>query len=106
MPERSISPHRPDANVSYADKQMQLDEQEKTVLDRQLNGFPSETDNGTVFAYATPFDVAVIIISCVSAIIAGALNPLLTVNIPTFNRCILRNIINADTRLPRLYMAS
>lgn len=60
------------------------DEHARAVLQRQIDGLPSlSTSNkpksSTVFAYAQPFDVQLIVVSTVAAIIAGALNPLLTV---------------------------
>lgn len=57
------------------------DERVQHILDRQLNGIPKsgKSKNGTVLAYATPVDISLIIISSLAAIIAGALNPLLTV---------------------------
>ncbi|EFQ98079.1 leptomycin B resistance protein pmd1 [Nannizzia gypsea CBS 118893] len=56
------------------------DESAREVLQRQLNGLPAvQMKNSTVLAYARPLDIALIAISTLSAIIAGALNPLLTV---------------------------
>lgn len=51
-------------------------------LSLQLDGVPSHQDKAkrqSVFAYATLFDRVTIAISCLCAISAGALNPLLTV---------------------------
>lgn len=61
-----------------AEGQIALKKEE--VLSRQLNGLPCTNNIRTVFAYATRFDLVVILFSCISAIIAGALNPLLTVS--------------------------
>ncbi|KAI9733531.1 MAG: hypothetical protein M1834_003131 [Cirrosporium novae-zelandiae] len=60
---------------------MHLDEQEREILDRQLNGLPSQPERGkrTVFTYTTLSDKFILFISALSAVIAGALNPLLTV---------------------------
>ncbi|KAF3480612.1 multidrug resistance protein 3 [Arthroderma uncinatum] len=56
------------------------DELSKNILQRQLDGLPSLSQNSsTVFAYAQPLDVVLITISTISATLAGALNPLLTV---------------------------
>jgi ATP-binding cassette subfamily B (MDR/TAP) protein 1 len=55
------------------------DDYEKEVLRRQLEGLPRETSPPTIFAYVQSFDIVLIIISTASSIIAGALNPLLTV---------------------------
>ncbi|KAM5473622.1 putative ABC-type xenobiotic transporter [Microsporum audouinii] len=56
------------------------DEHARRILLRQLDGLPADSSrNSTVFAYAQPLDVALIVISTLSAVIAGALNPLLTV---------------------------
>ncbi|KAF4634705.1 hypothetical protein G7Y89_g3398 [Cudoniella acicularis] len=60
--------------VSHADKTRR-----KEILDIQLNGLPAQGAPRTVFVYATSFDVVIIIFSCIAAIIAGALNPLLTI---------------------------
>ncbi|KAE8375253.1 multidrug resistance protein 3 [Aspergillus bertholletiae] len=50
------------------------------VLEHQLNGLPaSGTRARTVFSFATPLDLLIIAISCFAAIVAGGLNPLLTV---------------------------
>ncbi|EGD94906.1 multidrug resistance protein [Trichophyton tonsurans CBS 112818] len=56
------------------------DESAKKILQRQLNGLPAgSTKDFTLLAYAQPLDIALIALSTLSAIIAGALNPLLTV---------------------------
>ncbi|PYI04582.1 multidrug resistance protein 3 [Aspergillus sclerotiicarbonarius CBS 121057] len=66
----SINEH----DLPIQDKHTQL------ILSRQLDGLPSlSPKNGTVFAYATRFDIILIAISTLAAIIAGALNPLLAV---------------------------
>ncbi|PWY71032.1 multidrug resistance protein [Aspergillus heteromorphus CBS 117.55] len=52
----------------------------KAILQRQTDGLPASSQaKQTVFAYATPFDILLITLSTLSAILAGALNPLLTV---------------------------
>ena len=59
-----------------------LSASEKTILDRQLHGLPAELKVTNLLSYATTFDKFVIAISIASAIIAGTLNPLLTVSPP------------------------
>ncbi|KAJ4316133.1 hypothetical protein N0V94_005621 [Neodidymelliopsis sp. IMI 364377] len=59
---------------------MQLNAQQRTILDRQTNGLPEgKASKSNIMAYATNFDVFVLLVSVISAIVAGALNPLLTV---------------------------
>jgi ATP-binding cassette subfamily B (MDR/TAP) protein 1 len=67
--------------ADHAVRHQREDERQQYILDRQLNGIPKsgQPKNGTVLAYATPVDISLIIISSLAAIIAGALNPLLTV---------------------------
>ena len=62
------------------EEKMHADDKENDILNRQLNGLPSGASHGSLFAYLLPWDIAVLVVSCASAIIAGALNPLLTVN--------------------------
>ncbi|KAL3477161.1 P-loop containing nucleoside triphosphate hydrolase protein [Aspergillus californicus] len=86
------------------DPQVQ-DEHARKVLQRQIDGLPasSPTTNSssasakTVFAYATPFDVLLIAASTLSAIIAGALNPLLTVIYGLFVRSFQDHADGRDT---------
>jgi ATP-binding cassette, subfamily B (MDR/TAP), member 1 len=60
-----------------------MDEKEHEVLDHQLNGLPTSGRGArTVFRFATPLDLVIIAISCFAAIVAGGLNPLLTVSTP------------------------
>ncbi|PLN76740.1 multidrug resistance protein 3 [Aspergillus taichungensis] len=55
-------------------------DQRDRILDHQLNGLPpSGPKPRTVFSFATPLDLAIIAVSCLAAIVAGGLNPLLTV---------------------------
>ncbi|KAI1113488.1 leptomycin B resistance protein pmd1 [Nemania sp. NC0429] len=54
-------------------------EDDDEILDHQLNGLPSSKPPSSVFSFATPLDFAIIAICCLSSIIAGGLNPLLTV---------------------------
>ncbi|KAI1757140.1 leptomycin B resistance protein pmd1 [Xylaria castorea] len=54
-------------------------EDDSEILDHQLNGLPSGKPPSSVFSFATPLDFAIIAICCLSSIIAGGLNPLLTV---------------------------
>ncbi|EFE35538.1 ABC multidrug transporter, putative [Trichophyton benhamiae CBS 112371] len=69
-------PHMSRSHSSIVDQ----DESAKSILQRQLNGLPTRsTKDSTVLAYAQPLDIALIALSTLSAIIAGALNPLLTV---------------------------
>ena len=56
-----------------------LDEKEKEILEYQVDDVPHNKKPRTVFAYATTSDLIILAISIISAIIAGALNPLLTV---------------------------
>ncbi|KAK6835350.1 hypothetical protein RU639_002252 [Aspergillus parasiticus] len=57
-----------------------MDEKQIQVLDHQLNGLPKSAPRArTVFRFATPLDLAIIALSCFAAIVAGGLNPLLTV---------------------------
>ncbi|PYH94193.1 multidrug resistance protein 3 [Aspergillus ellipticus CBS 707.79] len=55
-------------------------ERDYEILDHQLNGLPTGGKKPrTVFSFATPLDLAIIAVSCFAAIVAGGLNPLLTV---------------------------
>ncbi|RAL11879.1 ABC transporter ATP-binding protein [Aspergillus homomorphus CBS 101889] len=57
-----------------------LDEGTQSILQHQLDGLPSTSSaKGTVFDYVGRFDMLLIVLSTLSAILAGALNPLLTV---------------------------
>ncbi|OJJ07136.1 hypothetical protein ASPVEDRAFT_141498 [Aspergillus versicolor CBS 583.65] len=86
------------------DPQVQ-DEHARKVLQRQIDGLPasspatnsSSASARTVFAYATPFDVLLIAASTLSAIIAGALNPLLTVIYGLFVRSFQDHADGRDT---------
>ncbi|KAI1260330.1 leptomycin B resistance protein pmd1 [Xylariaceae sp. FL1019] len=49
------------------------------ILDHQLNGLPSGKPAKSVFSFATTLDFVIIAVGCLSSIIAGGLNPLLTV---------------------------
>ncbi|OQE34858.1 hypothetical protein PENCOP_c015G04060 [Penicillium coprophilum] len=49
------------------------------VLDRQVNGLSGAKPAKSVFEFATRLDLVIIAISCISAAVAGGLNPLLTV---------------------------
>ncbi|PYH86837.1 multidrug resistance protein [Aspergillus uvarum CBS 121591] len=52
----------------------------QSILQRQLDGLPTTPSaNGTMFDYVGKFDLLLIAISTSAAIVAGALNPLLTV---------------------------
>lgn len=59
----------------------EADEKQASILDRQLNGVSGtgQLKQTSLLAYATTVDLIFIGLSCFSAIIAGALNPLLTV---------------------------
>ncbi|GAM40302.1 leptomycin efflux transporter [Talaromyces pinophilus] len=59
----------------------EADEKQASILDRQLNGVSGtgQLKQTSLLAYATTVDLIFIGLSCLSAIIAGALNPLLTV---------------------------
>ncbi|KAG8628278.1 hypothetical protein KVT40_004151 [Elsinoe batatas] len=57
-----------------------MDEKKERILDIQLRGISSSKDRaGTVFSFATNVDIVIIGISCVAAVVAGGLNPILTV---------------------------
>jgi len=59
---------------------------ENEILDHQLNGLPKNGKRTrTIFSFATPLDLTIISISCIAAIIAGGLNPLMTVGSPTID---------------------
>ncbi|KAL6901274.1 multidrug resistance protein 1, 2, 3 [Trichoderma evansii] len=59
---------------------LQLNDRERAILDRQLNGIESDgKKRNNVFAYATFSDKVILSISSLCAIIAGALNPLVPV---------------------------
>lgn len=57
------------------------DDEQTRTLDRQLHGLPSHDDdkNNSLVTYATTTDVFWVLTSSLAAVIAGALNPLLTV---------------------------
>ena len=57
------------------------EDRKRTILERQLNGVQvsRQAKNRTVLSYATLADISLIAVSASAAIIAGALNPLLTV---------------------------
>ncbi|KAJ5201502.1 uncharacterized protein N7498_006165 [Penicillium cinerascens] len=57
------------------DPQIHRDE----VLGRQVNGLPGRKVAKSVFQFATPLDLVIIAISGLSAVVAGGLNPFLTV---------------------------
>ena len=60
-------------------------ELERTILDRQLHGVDSKASHSQFWGlleYTTLLDKFVLFISCVCAIVSGALNPLLTVGNP------------------------
>ena len=66
-------------------------ETENEVLDYQLHGLPTGGKEArTVFSFATRLDLAIIATSCLAAIVAGGLNPLLTASPP----------INTSRKLP------
>jgi len=68
-------------NNGYPEQDMKEAGIDFDVLDSQLNGLSGGIgrDRGTILSYATKLDVVVMVISSISAIIAGSLNPLLTV---------------------------
>ena len=78
--EKSPSPERGAASSEPKGSTISLSVLETEVLARQLDGLPGNTRRGTVFSYATHSDILIMLLSCISAIIAGALNPLLTVS--------------------------
>ncbi|KAI1773033.1 putative ABC multidrug transporter [Hypoxylon cercidicola] len=60
---------------------MDLNEQQKQILDRQLNGLPREGYNGKrgILKYTTPRDRILLFISFAGAILGGVLTPLIAV---------------------------
>ncbi|OCL14126.1 hypothetical protein AOQ84DRAFT_408764, partial [Glonium stellatum] len=60
---------------------MQLSEDEKKILDRQPHGLETQTKSrrGSILEYATSLDKLILLVSSISAVVSGALNPLLTV---------------------------
>lgn len=70
--------------ADYDGKMGDHNEHENEVLDHQMNGLPGGKVAKSVFNFATPLDLVIIAISCVAAVVAGALNPLLTASTPTF----------------------
>jgi len=60
---------------------MELDEQGRSMLHRQVYGLSNggDRDKRSLLQYATLSDVYVLAVSSISALVAGALNPLLTV---------------------------
>ena len=66
-----------------ASQEHRSNERERAVLDRQLNGLPSEDRDKSkrnVLAYATTSDKVILSVSSVCAVFAGALNPLVPVS--------------------------
>lgn len=57
-----------------------LNEAEQQILDRQLVTLSVSTSYWTLFRYATKTDLAIICISSICAIAAGAVMPLMTVS--------------------------
>jgi hypothetical protein len=58
-------------------------ERERTIIERQLNGMgDTEKQALSLLKYATPWDKAILIVSSICAILAGALNPLVPVRTP------------------------
>ncbi|KAF3482575.1 leptomycin B resistance protein pmd1 [Arthroderma uncinatum] len=54
--------------------------QEEAILNRQIHGLTKENDGAdSVFSYATRVDIAIMAVSGLAAIIAGTLNPILTI---------------------------
>lgn len=67
--------------MSAPPNEMLLDDQQTEALERQINGLPAGKRARNVFSFATPLDLVIIAISCLAAIVAGGLNPLLTASI-------------------------
>lgn len=66
-----------------ASQEHRSNERERAVLDRQLNGLPSEDKEKSkrnVLTYATASDKVILSVSSVCAVFAGALNPLVPVS--------------------------
>lgn len=67
---------------------MEMNEQRNMTLTRQIRGMPRENTNSkrSLLHYATLSDMNILVISSVSGVLAGALNPLLTVNLSCLDR--------------------
>jgi hypothetical protein len=58
-----------------------LSPREQTILEYQLSGLPAHTiRHGTIFTYAKPLEMAILIMSIVLTILAGGLVPWMTVS--------------------------
>lgn len=53
--------------------------EEEEILNRHLHGCSAGWKSRSVFSYASTSDIAIMIASIIASVIAGALNPLLTV---------------------------
>lgn len=71
----------PDENEKLS---LELSPDEDAVLARQLHGIRDGTEsvNPDPWAYTTTWDIAVLVLSFITAIAAGAANPLLVVSPP------------------------
>lgn len=91
MTEKSVPRQHTESHARYDGDTIHLDAQQQAILNRQLFGLPAGP-HATLLAYATPLDVVTIVISSIAAIVAGALNPLLTVTpTPILHTATLRN---------------
>jgi hypothetical protein len=72
------------AKMSNEKTSRALETDEKLILDRQLHGIQDGNEKGKLgpWAYATRWDTVVLVLSSISAIAAGAANPLLVVSPP------------------------
>ncbi|XP_014550349.1 hypothetical protein COCVIDRAFT_115693 [Bipolaris victoriae FI3] len=64
-----------------------LSKQNRAVLDRQLNGFPSTRNNQefSLWSYATKRDKMAIVLSSMAGLVAGAANPFISVRPPSLS---------------------
>jgi ATP-binding cassette subfamily B (MDR/TAP) protein 1 len=59
-------------------------EHARAIIERQLNGIDGvEKQSLTLLTYATTWDKAILLVSSICAILAGALNPLVPVSKPS-----------------------
>jgi ATP-binding cassette subfamily B (MDR/TAP) protein 1 len=79
--QRPMSAEAQGSNIDVEVKGFFPNQQEEEILNRQLDGTLVENAPSSVLAYASRADIAAMVISGIAAIIAGALNPLLTVSL-------------------------
>ncbi|KAI9660166.1 MAG: hypothetical protein M1821_001518 [Bathelium mastoideum] len=76
MEPKSVECSRADATPGH---KMGLTSEEEEILRRHLHSHPIDGMRRTVFSYASTSDIVVMVVSIVASVIAGALNPLLTI---------------------------